>query len=472
MKMKMRLLYLVLFGVLVNSCDTIISPSSENNIEPGSLSDISGGQIGGSATVAVLESDLSVGAEVTTVSEYEDGYTTFTYTVKNIVSTGSNRTLTGFTLELPSCAGLLYSFVPGTPDGADYNEDESRISWNTTVPNPASNNTREFSITYEGEISSGMIAASIQRQGSTPETFFGTAEGPDCPGTSFTLSGSVYIDANENGIKDPEESGLGNIEVALSLLNDSGNPIETFLSMENGAYFFSIPAGSYTISVPENMVDNIYYKTSTTSIDVENVDSDVSGINFGYILDVENMVSDLLDGTILKNTKSWQYWAFQLRHAGNRNVVLRNPNVHYTADEIDELLGLVEGLLLTDPFQFGSDKRSAALNILTRPFGNEYDELLQQLLTAELNVLSNRGAYSLDNGEIILNNPFNRAILIYGEAIACNAIGNCPAEESGMSLMMSSMKITDISTTGTFSLSTLSSGKTLLTSFNGTGGIK
>ncbi len=112
--------------------------------------------------------------------------------------------------------------------------------------------------------------------------------------------------------------------------------------------------------------------------------------------------------------------------------------------------------MLDDPFRFGTNKREAALEILTRPIKTDLDEFLQQLLTAELNIETFRGARN-ENG--ILNEGFNRAMLIYAEAVACREIGTCPAESSSSEAVKTETKRVSTSDTQ------------MLSSFNGSGGI-
>ena len=137
-----------------------------------------------------------------------------------------------------------------------------------------------------------------------------------------------------------------------------------------------------------------------------------------------------------------------IKNAGKRN----SP---YTKEQILALLVNIEGLLLEEPFQFGTEKESIALEILSRPIKTPLDEFLQQLLTAELNIVSGRGAL-LPNGE--QNEAFNKALLIYGEAVACRESGNCSGETgtSSINYETKSLRSTDTK---------------LLTSFNGSGGI-
>lgn len=473
---------LLLMGTLLYSCDTTNPPFTEQNVRSHEITSF---QLETDITFELKTSDNTKGAEVLVSRVFDDGITTFTYTVTNTPFTG-NPTLTNFTLNLPSCAGELESYTPNDDALYEYDEDESenKILWNTVIQPPASepNNKEIYSISYSGDVKSGMIDVNIQ-QGGEGALFFGLIPGPGCDSSveNITISGVLFIDANENGSKDPEEAGLEGVQVIISSSDGTFNAFTTTLDL--GTYSFEVPEGGYTITVPEELVDFKYYKIfnyavsaerpSSTTYVIADTDTDQENINFGYVLDTEELTSDLLDGTVLTNTKSSQYWAFQVRHAAiNRAQVERNPNVHFTKAELIEILEEIEEFYLEIPFQFSNNgelKLQEALSILTSPFNNDYDELLQQLLTAQFNVLSKeRGALIEYNetGEPILNDPFNTAILIFGEAVACNAMGACPG---GAESSVAKSKV--ISATTSFSSATISDGTRVLSAFNGTGGI-
>ena len=64
------------------------------------------------------------------------------------------------------------------------------------------------------------------------------------------LSGVVYLDANNNGIVDAGESGVGNVTVTLTGTDDNGDPISlSTTTTPNGAYSFTnLRPGSYTLT--------------------------------------------------------------------------------------------------------------------------------------------------------------------------------------------------------------------------------
>ncbi len=63
-----------------------------------------------------------------------------------------------------------------------------------------------------------------------------------------SLGNRVWLDANENGLQDPGEVGVAN--VAVSLLDISGNIVRSTFTNANGEYYFTdLPAGDYLIQV-------------------------------------------------------------------------------------------------------------------------------------------------------------------------------------------------------------------------------
>jgi hypothetical protein len=82
--------------------------------------------------------------------------------------------------------------------------------------------------------------------------------------TPDSLSGSVYLDANGNGSKDPGESGIAGVSVSLSGTSDLGQSVS--LSQATGAdgtyHFLNLRPGNYTI----NAVQPAGYLVGTESL--------------------------------------------------------------------------------------------------------------------------------------------------------------------------------------------------------------
>lgn len=67
-----------------------------------------------------------------------------------------------------------------------------------------------------------------------------------------SLSGYVYVDANNNGIKDPGEVGIANVTITLAGTNDQGSVHVSTTTAADGSYQFGgLRPGSYTIQETE-----------------------------------------------------------------------------------------------------------------------------------------------------------------------------------------------------------------------------
>src|SRR5260370_7138882 len=63
-----------------------------------------------------------------------------------------------------------------------------------------------------------------------------------------SLAGFVYLDANNNGVKDPGESGIANVTITLSGTNDHGPVSPTTTTPPHGRYQFrSLPPGLHPL---------------------------------------------------------------------------------------------------------------------------------------------------------------------------------------------------------------------------------
>jgi hypothetical protein len=360
----------------------------------------------------------------------ENATTTFYYEVKG---TGKTPQLDSFYLELPSCAGDLSAWSPLQSSNLLENE----IKWNSSVSKDGS---QKYSLTFKGVIPLGLINATVVR-GSIVEVE--PVLGP-CAGI-FTLSGSIYIDANNNEIKDAEETGIATIPV--NLFNSKGK-LGTVNTGINGLYSFKVLQGDYRIEVGNDLLeDSNYTAVGDSFINVPNVTKDLTGFNFGYLLNSSKVINDLENKVIVVNTEPTKFWQQVINRRGPYKDL-------YTKEEIRAFLIAVEELHLDGPFFLGDNKEKAASDILSKPIKTDLDLLLQQLLTAELNVVSGRGALLEDN---TLNVKFNDALLIYAEAVACRETGNCTTSKSS---------------TGDTETKAVSSNDTrLLSAFNGSGGI-
>lgn len=83
------------------------------------------------------------------------------------------------------------------------------------------------------------------------------------PQGNSSISGIVYNDLNGNGLLNDNESGIGNIEVALTGTDETGNQILTtaFTDQTGQFTFINLAAGTYSISIGtvDGMIDGVAY---------------------------------------------------------------------------------------------------------------------------------------------------------------------------------------------------------------------
>ncbi|MDZ7755074.1 hypothetical protein [Rhodohalobacter sp.] len=147
---------------------------------------------------------------------------------------------------------------------------------------------------------------------------FLTCDNPDtefCEGF-YTISGSVYIDANEDEIKNDLESGAQNVTVTIT--DPHGNTIEQTTS-STGEFSFDVYTGDaeteYTIEVlemtddPDDFNEGLftnYTPTSSGPFTITIVSDNVSGVNFGFAPQIEKMIEQFEEGTITLKTENFK----------------------------------------------------------------------------------------------------------------------------------------------------------------------
>jgi hypothetical protein len=101
-----------------------------------------------------------------------------------------------------------------------------------------------FSITYPGTVREGIVWVSVKSTS--------TVEVGQLPGACarvFDISGTVFTDANNNGLLDASETGITNATVNLF---DSGAAVADAATNRNGLYIFeAFPAGITRLQLME-----------------------------------------------------------------------------------------------------------------------------------------------------------------------------------------------------------------------------
>jgi hypothetical protein len=189
------------------------------------------------------------------------------------------------------------TFTSGTGPN---NEPLSATGGVVTVNGGTLNNAGSFSFTINGTIANGAtgiqtntatVTSAINEINSANNT--ATASTTVDPLTS-TIAGSVYIDANSNGIRDVGESGIAGVNLVLAGTDSLGNAVnETATTDASGNYLFSnLAQGVYSVTETQpagfrdgsetvgtganaNAADNVFTQLGLGA------DTDAVGFNFG-----------------------------------------------------------------------------------------------------------------------------------------------------------------------------------------------
>ena len=244
----------------------------------------------------------------------------------------------------------------------------------------------------------------------------------------YTVAGTVFVDADGDGVRGPTESGIPDVLVYLFDANTFCAPNTFCLAGQvktdaAGAYSFAAGPGTYNVFLSSDPAlagfnGQLFasYTYTGTGLPGRTVTAgpNAAGQDFGFALQAQEVIAALLDGTIVTRAEDDKFWAKQVRALSKGHA----PK-DVSAPVLAGYLATIEGLLLPQPFQFGNGNDAlAALPILAPPTKGAVADLLQALLTAELNVVSGRGTGSPG---------FDQAILAYGEAVAASALAPAAA---------------------------------------------
>ncbi|SMD43544.1 hypothetical protein SAMN00777080_2139 [Aquiflexum balticum DSM 16537] len=368
--------------------------------------------------------------------------TTFHYKVSGI---GKSSDLEKFFLQVPSCAGIPTSWEPLQSSKLD----SKGITWSLTI---GKDESKSFSMTFLGDVPLGVIESSITRNGKREKC---KIMGP-CEGVT-DICGSIFIDANADGIKQNSESGIPETEIFLRD-KKTNKILGSVMTLEDGSFSFQVLEGEYNVETTDELLNLSYKSTTPSSVHFCTDETDGSCINFGFEIDSEKMTRELEEGIVEGTAECADFWVDQLKYCGTSKG-------DYTEAEILEFLKQIEKLLLNEPFQFGSRKIKTALEILEPTGKSDIELFLKELLTAELNVVSQRGALKDNNGDLILWDNYNQALLIHSEAIGCEELGICSENPND--------RKSNITGKGSRTMnSRLVDTTNTLRAFNGTGGIR
>jgi len=328
--------------------------------------------------LTVVESSLINGYTVNFVGRtFANNQTTFSYTVTGM---GAEHALSNFFLEVPDCAPAVAAITPsGGSIGLNPLTDIYGVKWDISL---GTNESRSYSMTFAGDVPQGAILASVKAGDVSP---VGEIAGP-CAG--YTVSGTVYTDADVSGAQNgSDEPGIPNVTVELV---DADGSVLTSTTDVNGDYGFHRISGTYTVRIDtataaddfNEVLASDFDPTSPTSA-VVTIGPDSPGNDFGYDPRTEQITFDLDAGILLTTGEGTKYWLKQLRGSGRTD---------FDSATMAAFLSEIEGLFLPEPFQFtaGSEFQDA-IKILKSQSKDPIDQLLKQLLAAELNEVSGKG---------------------------------------------------------------------------------
>ena len=334
------------------------------------------------------------------------GNTVFTWTVRG---TGVEPGLSHFMIQLPECAPEPVAYSPTNSVSINTNPGTGiyGLEWHLSVEADDLVG-RQYSITFPGDVPLGEVYSSVI---SGDVTSVGVIPGP-CQG--YDISGRVFVDANENGLRDPdEESGIAN--VIIELIDGNGN-VSTLATDQYGDYSFRKLGGDFTINLTLDGYPGYFNSSLSASFDPTtilahqaSVPPDSPGNDFGFSPQSEEIIFDLENGVLLSDGRSLKFWKNEFRSAAGNG----KGNHFYTREILEGFLTEVQGLFLETPYSFTpGNEVQEAFEILRSNSNEPIDELLAELLATELNHVADRGLVGQGDLQLVL--------IAWGEALVAD----------------------------------------------------
>ncbi|HOX24812.1 MAG TPA: SdrD B-like domain-containing protein [Candidatus Krumholzibacteria bacterium] len=310
--------------------------------------------------------------------------TTFRYTV---FGNGVEPDLNHFSLELPDCAPPLASYDPTAGAVIRYNSPPGffGIKWRLTIPadDPVG---RQYAISFPGDVPEGEIRGAVKAGTSWG---VGLVPGP-CAG--YLISGAVYVDADRDGARDPDEWGIPGVVVEL---RQGDAVVDTARTDGTGDYSLLQGAGDYTVRIgpgayPDAFNAELFASFDATTIaelDVT-VGPDSPGNDFGFAPQSEEIVEELESGVLVSDGESALFWKHQLR------AILRGrpQDSIYDRETLEAFVAQIQAMYLTEVYHFTpGNELQEAFAILKSQSEEPIDILLTELLATEFNEVSGRG---------------------------------------------------------------------------------
>ncbi len=236
----------LVFTVDASSSGSIVNTASVPDLSAEGENDITNNSA--SATITVTQqADLSITKSVSLDDAQPGNSLTYTVIVSNSGPSQATNVVVADTLP----SGV--TFVSGTgPNGETLTETGGVV--NVSGGDLASAGTFSFTIVATVSAGSGgvqtntaVVSSDTNDPVSTNDT--ATASTTVDPVIS-TIGGSVYLDSNNDGIRDPSESGIAGVLVTLSGTDSLGNAVDATATTDaNGDYLFAALAqGIYSVA--------------------------------------------------------------------------------------------------------------------------------------------------------------------------------------------------------------------------------
>ncbi|PIQ62061.1 MAG: hypothetical protein COV99_07280, partial [Bacteroidetes bacterium CG12_big_fil_rev_8_21_14_0_65_60_17] len=255
------------------------------------------------------EIDLALDKSVDVAAVQVGGTITYTLTLTN--SSDADVAATGIEIwdTFPHALIQVQSTTPAA--GVLVNNVNGTLKWNVASLAPGASTqltiVAEAVATGTAENCAEVGVATGDDPNSTPGNGQNQEDDSDCatteitqdpPSTGGSIGDFVFQDANNNGLQDAGEQGLGGILVRLyaGACGPTGAPIALRTTQPNGAYSFTgLPAGDYCVDVRDDTVPFGFVLTTGNDPMTVNLSSgeQFDDADFGYFYDPQLTTVDL-----------------------------------------------------------------------------------------------------------------------------------------------------------------------------------
>jgi len=232
---------------------------------------------------------------------------------------------------------------------------------------------------------------------------------------TFDVSGTVYIDADENQTQGVYELGIANVTVLL--LDGDMQVVDSYVTGDDGTFAFAAAPGNYTVEIPLGAtpeqfnydIAQSFAPTSGLSLPVS-AGSGSTGLEFGFVPRPGDILADLDTGVLLSNGQPLDYWLKVLRRtiieedsgrianghddndANHGQEAWGHPGWYPSPEQMEALIQEIETLFLPEPYQFTDGMEvEEVYTILRTKAKTDLQKLYQEMLVSELNYTAGLG---------------------------------------------------------------------------------